>query len=115
MIRNIVLGGAVNLSLSFGTERYINSQDNTFNPSEFHVYVSEDNEKWVELQYAFPNGFKNGRWDVATANFSVPSGTQKLSIYIASDITSGHRLDDSLQCSCGRRYRLVSEEQLVKE
>jgi UDP-2-acetamido-3-amino-2,3-dideoxy-glucuronate N-acetyltransferase len=27
----------------------------------------------------------------------------------------GHRLDDSLQCSCGRRYRLVSEEQLVKE
>lgn len=94
VIRNIVLGGAVNLSLSFGTERFINSQDNTFNPSEFHVYVSNDNSKWVELQYAFPNGFKNGRWDVATANFSVPSGTQKLSIYIASDITSGHRLDD---------------------
>lgn len=27
----------------------------------------------------------------------------------------GHRLDDSLQCSCGRRYRLESEDVLVKE
>lgn len=26
----------------------------------------------------------------------------------------GHRLDDSLQCECGRRYRLVSPEVLVK-
>ena len=27
----------------------------------------------------------------------------------------GHRLDDTLQCSCGRRYHLVSEDVLVKE
>ncbi len=87
--------GNSDYKLSFGTERYITGEsDNTFKPSEFHVYISEDNDKWVELTYSFPNGYKNGRWDLASTTFTVPNGTTNLSIYFKSDIASGHRLDD---------------------
>lgn len=95
-VQNITLtSGIQDYTLSFGTERYLTTDtDNTFKPSEFHVYISEDNTKWVELTYTFPNGFKNGRWDKASTTFTVPSGTTNLSVYFKSDIASGHRLDD---------------------
>lgn len=93
---NIALAsGVTDYTLTFGTERYLtNDPDNTFKPSEFHVYISEDNQKWVELTYNFPNGPKNGRWDLAYTTFTVPEGTTNLSVYFKSDISSGHRLDD---------------------
>lgn len=81
-------------TLSFGTEKYEKDKDNTFKPSEFHVYVSADDAKWVELAYKFPGDFKNGRWDLASTTFSVPSGTVALHIGIVSDLASAHRLDD---------------------
>ncbi|MCQ2140873.1 MAG: BACON domain-containing protein [Bacteroidales bacterium] len=93
-VKGITLGGAKNLTVSFGSERYVNGADNTFNPSEFHVYVSEDDKKWVELSYSFPNGLKDGRWDMASSTFTVPASTSKLSIYISTDIASAYRLDD---------------------
>lgn len=85
----------VNFTLTFGTEKYlVNAADNTFNPSEFHIYISDDNRLWTELTYSFTNGFKNGRWDLAKTTFTVPSGTTKLSLYFKSDLASAHRLDD---------------------
>ena len=41
-----------------------------------------------------PNGDKEGRWDLAKSNFTVPEGTSSLSIYIKADIASSYRLDD---------------------
>lgn len=94
-VKNIALSGSVNYTLSFGTERYLTTDsDNTFNQTEFHVYVSNDGAKWVELTYTFPNGFKNGRWDKASSTFTLPIGTSKLYLYFKSDLTSGHRIDD---------------------
>ena len=82
-------------TLSFGTEKYeYNASDNTFNPEEFHVYISDNGERWVELEYTFPNGFKNGRWDLASTTFTVPSGTSSLYVYFSSDLKSAHRIDD---------------------
>lgn len=85
-----------NFTLSFGTERYVKDADNTFNPSEFHVYVSADGTKWVELSYKFPGAYKNGRWDLASTTFTIPAGTSKLHLGIFSDLASAHRLDDLL-------------------
>lgn len=95
VIKDIALGTGTDYTLSFGTEKYAYGvEDNTFNHSEFHVYVSNDGAKWVELSYAFPNGDKSGRWDQASSTFTLPAGTSKLSVYFASDIASSHRLDD---------------------
>lgn len=92
-ISNIKITGE-SYTLSFGSEKYLNSGDSKFSHSEFHVYVSNDGEKWVELAYAFPNGDKSGRWDKASSTFSVPSGTSVLSLYFKADVASAYRLDD---------------------
>lgn len=89
-----VPAGKTDFTLSFGTEKYLKDQDNTFKPAEFHVYVSADGEKWVELGYRFPGAFKNGRWDLASVTFTVPAGTANLCIGVVSDLASAHRLDD---------------------
>lgn len=86
---------AGNYTMSFGTERYLyGAGDNTFRPEEFHVYISDNGERWIELEYSFPNGYKNGRWDLASTTFTLPSGTSALYIYISSDLSGAHRLDD---------------------
>lgn len=95
VVKDIALGSGADYTLSFGTEKYAYGvDDNTFNHSEFHVYISNDGAKWVELVYAFPSGDKNGRWDKASSTFTLPAGTSKLSVYFASDLASAHRLDD---------------------
>ncbi len=86
--------GEANYTLSFGSEKYSQSAGNLFTPGEFHVYISNDASKWVELTYAFPNGNKEGRWDKASSTFTLPSGTSSLSIYINADVASAYRLDD---------------------
>lgn len=98
-VSNIQLNGSTNLTVSFGSERdEYNAADNTFNPSEFHLYVSDqaklDEARWVELDYAFPNGFQNRTWDLASANISVPAGTQTLAICVKVDLASVYRFDD---------------------
>lgn len=91
-----VPSGKKDFTLSFGSERYLyGASDNTFVHSEFHVYVSDRNAtKWVELQYAFPNGDKSGRWDLASSTFTVPDGTDTLAICVKVDLASAYRLDD---------------------
>ena len=83
-----------NYTLSFGSEKYLNSGDSMFSHSEFHAFVSNDGEKWVELSYAFPDEDKSGRWDVASSTFTLPSGTASLYLYFKADVASAYRLDD---------------------
>lgn len=91
---NILLGSDVNFNISFGTEKYDgNDKSAKFNPDEFHVYLSNDGKKWVELDYTFA-GTEAGRWNVASADFTVPSGTSKLSVCMAADKASVYRMDD---------------------
>ena len=93
-VKEIALESEMNYKLSFLSTRYIKDQDNTFNSGEFHVYVSNDANKWVELTYEFRNGPKNGKWDLAASKFTVPEGTSKLSVLIKTDVASAYRIDD---------------------
>lgn len=93
-IQGIKLPSDVNYSLTFGAEKYNQDNGSLFKHDEFHVYVSNDAKKWVEIEYTFPNGDKEGRWDLATSNFTVPKGTSSLSIYVKTDVASSYRMDD---------------------
>ena len=95
-VKNITLPeGKTNYTISFGSERNLyQAADNTFVPEEFLVYVSNDGSKWVKLEYAFPNGLKNRRWDLASSTFTVPSGTKSLHIYIKATLASAYLMDD---------------------
>ena len=95
-INNISLDGTnLNYTLSFGAIRNeYGAEDNTFKPEEFHVYISDTGKKWVELEYTFPNGFKNDTWDLASSTFTLPEGTKVLYLYFSSDLASSHRIDD---------------------
>lgn len=99
--KNIALGGATGLTLTFGTEKYSQTDGSKFTNSEYHIYLSNDGTKWVELtDYTFA-GTADGRWNVATANFTVPAGTENLSICMQVDAASAYRLDD---------FKLVASE-----
>ena len=93
--KNIVLGGATDFTLTFGTEKYSENNGKVFTNSEFHIFLSADGAKWVELTgYTFAGGTTEGRWNIATANFSVPEGTENLSICMQVDVASSYRMDD---------------------
>ena len=95
MITDIALPSVKDYTLSFGTIRnQYDAEDNTFVNSEFHVWLSADGSKWVEIEYAFEGGPKNDTWDLASSSFSLPAGTAKLYIAFTSDLASSHRLDD---------------------
>lgn len=95
-VKNITLPeGKTNYTISFGSERNLyEASDNTFVPTEFLVYISNDGSKWVELKYEFPNGLKDRRWDLASSTFTVPSGTKSLHIYIKATLASAYLMDD---------------------
>lgn len=88
---------SVNLRLTFGTERYAYGEDdNTFNHDEFKVQLSNDGTNWsAPLTYTFAMGVDpNGRWDLASSDFSLPEGTTSLYIRFRSTLSGAHRLDD---------------------
>ena len=92
--KNITLPAATGYTLTFGTEKYDgNNKEACFDPAEFHVYLSNDGTKWVEQTYTFA-GTVAGRWNIASTDFSVPSGTTNLSICIKVDAASVYRMDD---------------------
>ena len=95
-VKNITLPeNSQNYTVSFGSERNeYNAADNTFKPSEFLVYVSNDGSKWVALEYAFPGELKNRRWDKASSTFTVPSGTKTLYLYVKATVASAYLFDD---------------------
>ena len=94
-VKNIALGGATNLELTFGTEKYSKDNGSLFTNSEFHIWLSADGNKWVEFtDYTYAGGTTEGRWNLAKANFTVPAGTENLSICFAIDVASSYRIDD---------------------
>lgn len=94
-VKNIALNGTKDISLSFGTEKYSQDLGSVFKNSEYHIWLSNDGKKWVEFtDYTFAGGTTEGRWNIASATFSVPEGTSSLSICMAVDAASAYRLDD---------------------
>lgn len=97
-VKNITLPASTNYTLSFGADRNEYSQsgdiDNTFKHDEFKVYVSKDGSKWVQIEYSFPAGDKNKRWDLASSTFTVPDGTSALYLYFMSTKASVYCFDD---------------------
>lgn len=95
-VKNITLPeNTVNYVLSFGSERnQYQAADNTFKHDEFLLYVSNDGQKWVALEYAFPNGDKSRRWDLASTTFTVPAGTKSLYLYMTATVASAYMVDD---------------------
>ena len=98
-VKEIDLGGKTSFELSFGGNRYNkDDQDNTFNWTEFKVYVSIDGAKGVELPCTFAAGeAPNGAWDLASGKFSVPAGTEKLTVVfkvVDANGNSKYSLDD---------------------
>ena len=92
---NIALNGATGLTLTFGTEKYSQDNGSVFTNSEYKIFLSNDGAKWVELtDYTFAGGTTEGRWNIATANFTVPEGTENLSICMQVTVASSYRMDD---------------------
>ncbi len=82
-----------NLTLTFGTEKYSQTLGSLFTPSEFIVSLSGDGEKWSNVEYTFA-GTAEGRWNVATANFTLKEVPAKLYIKFSATAESAYRLDD---------------------
>ena len=82
-----------NLTLTFGTEKYSQTLGSKFTPSEFIVSLSADGEKWSNVEYTFA-GTAEGRWNVATANFTLSEVPAKLYIKFSATAESAYRLDD---------------------
>ena len=82
-----------NLMLTFGTEKYSQTLGSLFTPSEFIVTISGDGEKWSNVEYTFA-GTAEGRWNVATANFTLKEVPAKLYIKFMATAESAYRLDD---------------------
>ncbi len=82
-----------NLTLTFGTEKYSQSLGSVFTPSEFIVSLSADGEKWSNVEYTFA-GTAEGRWNVATANFTLKEVPAALYIKFSATAESAYRLDD---------------------
>lgn len=88
--------GARNLKLSFGAERYSQDAGSDFIHDDFRVQLSNDGSAWSSpIIYSFAKGVDpSGRWDLATADFTLPENTTTLYIRFTSNVDSAHRLDD---------------------
>ena len=97
-INKITLNGTqTGFALSFGGQKYLQDGDSNFSWDQFKVYVSNDMQKWVELEMAFPaDADVNGDWNLASCNFTVPAGTTQLGIAFVSTESSAYSIDDVL-------------------
>ena len=95
VIKNIapLKEGQMSYKLTFGTEKYSSSNGSLFTPSEFIVSLSKDGEKWAPIEYTFA-GTAEGRWNVATANFTFATLPDALYIKFEAKVASSYRLDD---------------------
>lgn len=87
-----------NLRLSFGAQRYAQGANNTFVKSDFVVRLSTDGELWSQaLDYDFGSvADEPGEWRLATADFTLPAGTNTLYIKFEAKMGSVNRIDDVL-------------------
>lgn len=94
-VNNITLAaGQTDLKLTFGSEKYTQDGDSTFKNEEFRIYVSKDGNAWAEIkEYTFA-GTEGGRWNVATAEFTLNAVPETLYLKFAATVASVYRLDD---------------------
>ena len=79
--------------LTFGSEKYSQDGDSIFKNSEFHVMLSMDGYGWSEIEYTYA-GTEGGRWNVATAEFTLTEVPENLYIKFNANVASVYRLDD---------------------
>ena len=93
-INDIALNAAqTGYKLTFGSEKYSQENGSVFTNSEFHVYLSKNGNGWQEIEYTFA-GTAEGRWNLATAEFTLTEVPEKLYIKFVVDVASSYRLDD---------------------
>lgn len=103
IVKDIPTMNAKDFFLTFG----VAEQDK----SKFHLYISEDSNKWVELEYLtkyieFSDSWHETwnepcdcvkprkRWGIAEVGFSVGSTVGSIDLCFVSDTSSTHRIDD---------------------
>lgn len=91
-IMNLNLSDGRDYLLSFGAV----NQGSAFTSSKFKVYLSEDNAKWVQVNYDFAQGGEPAMnvWDQANVKFSVPEGVTNLSVMFSAATQSVYCVDD---------------------
>ena len=96
-IQKIAVSGT-NFKLSFGGQKYGQDEaSNAFSFEEFKVYLSNDSQKWVELNMAFKaDADLDGDWNLASASFTLPAGTANLGIAFVCTKSSVYSIDDVL-------------------
>ena len=93
-VNNITLNAeSKSYKLTFGSEKYTQDGDSVFKNDEFHVYLSKNGNGWEEIEYTFA-GTEGGRWNVATAEFTLTEVPESLFIKFSADVASVYRLDD---------------------
>lgn len=93
-VNNITLDPSqLNYKMTFGSEKYTQDGDSTFKPEEFLVYISKNGEEWAPVEYTYA-GTEPGRWNVATADFTLAAGVDTLHIKFEAKVASVYRLDD---------------------
>lgn len=92
-INNITPLEGVNFKVTFGTEKYSQDGDSTFRPEEFILSISKNGTDWAPVEYTYA-GTEPGRWNVATANFTLAAATETLHIKFEAKVASVYRLDD---------------------
>ena len=92
-INNVAPLEGVNFKVTFGTEKFSQDGDSTFRPEEFILYISKNGTEWAPVEYTFA-GTEPGRWNVATANFTLAASTETLHIKFEAKVASVYRLDD---------------------
>lgn len=87
-----------NLKLSFGAQRYAQGASNKFMKSDFVVRLSADGQIWSQaLRYDFGSVEDvEGDWRLASADFTLPAGTNTLYIKFEAKMSSVNRIDDVL-------------------
>lgn len=93
-VNDIALDAAqLKYKMTFGSEKYTQDGDSTFKPEEFIVSISKNGTEWAPLEYTYA-GTEPGRWNVATVDFTLAAGTDKLYIKFEAKVASVYRLDD---------------------
>ena len=93
-VNDIALDAAqLKYKMTFGAEKYTQDGDSTFKPEEFIVSISKNGTEWAPLEYTYA-GTEPGRWNVATVDFTLAAGTDKLYIKFEAKVASVYRLDD---------------------
>ena len=99
--------------LTFGGDKFLQNGNSDFSTDEFKVYVSKNATAWAEVDYTFA-GTEAGKWDVATAEFTLSEVPATLYIKFTASVASAYRLDDVklMTGNGGQQITLPNEAEL---